>query len=106
MFLHAHGMLPGGLSWRVEQVMATAHFFCPFPGAKAAEKTKGYPGTGPTLAMGPLAHANPCLISAGCGAAVSERQTKWPTSFDFAPSYLHVEELWQCLGALRPHAWH
>ncbi|CAK9065982.1 Selenocysteine-specific elongation factor (Elongation factor sec) (Eukaryotic elongation factor [Durusdinium trenchii] len=81
-----------------QTVMATAHFFCPFPGSsssssapgarketapKAKTETKGYPGSkGPTLAM-------------GCGAAVSERQNKWPTSFDFSQSYLHVDELWQ-----------
>lgn len=82
-----------------QTVMATAYFFCPFPQTTgtssssrtepAKEATKGYPGTsagtskgGPTLAM-------------GCGAAVSERQNKWPTTFDYSKSYLHVDELWQ-----------
>ncbi|CAJ1359191.1 unnamed protein product, partial [Effrenium voratum] len=80
-----------------QTVMATAHFFCPFPSSSrsagtqepAQDKPKdvkgGYPSAGsggPTLAM-------------GCGAAVSERQSGWPTSFDFSQAYLHVEELWQ-----------
>lgn len=77
-----------------QTVMATAHFFYPFPGTSASSRSKepaaskGYPGaagaskSGPTLAM-------------GCGAAVSERQNKWPTTFDFSNNYLHVEELWQ-----------
>lgn len=93
-----------------QTVMATAHFFCPFPGAsgatpsapsrtkeKPAEATKpsakGKAAPGSTGAQGPT-------LAMGCGAAVSERQTKWPSTFDFSPSYLHVEELWQANAAV------
>lgn len=58
---------------------------CHLGRSKEPAASKGYPGaskSGPTLAM-------------GCGAAVSERQNKWPTTFDFSNNYLHVEELWQ-----------
>lgn len=35
------------------------------------------------------------VLSMGSGALVVDRQQKWPTSFDFARTYLHLDELFQ-----------
>lgn len=68
-----------------QTVMAQSHFFCPLghtPSSASNAKAAKASSTGPTLAM-------------GCGALVADRQTKWPSNFDFSQTYLHLDELWQ-----------
>jgi len=80
--------------------MATAHFFCPLEGVGSllAASTAAAPTEAPTTmadakTKGAAAAGSVPSLAMGCGALVADRQKNWPTTFNFAKSYLHLDEL-------------
>eukprot|EP00931_Biecheleriopsis_adriatica_P031362 TRINITY_DN18400_c0_g1_i1.p1 TRINITY_DN18400_c0_g1~~TRINITY_DN18400_c0_g1_i1.p1 ORF type:complete len:689 (-),score=169.56 TRINITY_DN18400_c0_g1_i1:47-1960(-) len=86
-----------------QTVMATAHFFCPLDGRASASSSSSSSRPQPAkeettkaggAAKGSTAEPSGPTLAMGRGAAVADRSTKWPKSFDFSPAYLHLDELW------------
>jgi len=89
-----------------QTVMATVHFFCPLDDRAAASSSFSSsapaPGAEAVAAADALASRSKKgleegapILSMGSGALVVDRQQKWPTSFDFGRTYLHLDELFQ-----------
>eukprot|EP00929_Paragymnodinium_shiwhaense_P081401 TRINITY_DN4257_c0_g1_i2.p1 TRINITY_DN4257_c0_g1~~TRINITY_DN4257_c0_g1_i2.p1 ORF type:complete len:669 (-),score=147.97 TRINITY_DN4257_c0_g1_i2:81-2087(-) len=74
-----------------QTVMATAHFFCPLDHSTPSSSSTATAPASNSKDKGKK-EGNPAL-NMGLGALTAERQKHWPTTFDFAQRYLHLDEL-------------